>query len=345
MARKTVMNDLTSPERIKKIEPENLRLISDFTDYLKSVQRSSSTINVYINDLQIAFVWCAEKIGNKKFINWSKRDVMSFQNWLINENHNSPARVRRIKATLSSLANFIETVLDDEYPNFRNIILKIPNPNNQPVREKTVLTNTQLNGLLDYLVDRKEFDKACMLALAMNNGRRKSELPRMKTEYFTEDNVICQGALYRTPETITTKGKGVNGKQLIVYTLKKDFQPYLDMWLEYRKNNGITSQWLIPKKEHLIYTDKQVPVSTMDSWAETFSNYLGVPFYWHSLRHYFTTKLAEANIPDSVIQDIIGWDSADMCRIYNDTNAEAKFEKYFGEDGIKEIQKGNLKDL
>ena len=56
-------------------------------------------------------------------------------------------------------------------------------------------------------------------------------------------------------------------------------------------------------------TTKTVPISTLNSWAETFSNILGIPVYWHSLRHFFTTSLAKANLPDSVIKTIIGWES------------------------------------
>ena len=117
------------------------------------------------------------------------------------------------------------------------------------------------------------------------------------------------------------------------------------MWLKYREENGITSEWLVPKKEDGVYIDEQMSVTTLDSWAETFSRILGVPFYWHSLRHFFTTKLSEANIPDSVIQDLIGWESADMCRLYCDTSIDAKFGQYFGEEGIKSDVHKSISDL
>ena len=57
------------------------------------------------------------------------------------------------------------------------------------------------------------------------------------------------------------------------------------------------------------------------------------------------TRLAESKIPDSVIQDIIGWDSAEMCRVYCDTEADVKFAKYFGEEGIKQVEQKSLSDL
>lgn len=100
MPRKTKMNDLTNPEALSRVNPNNARLKQDFIDYLHSMQRSPGTINGYSNDLDIFFVYCLERLGNKDFAAVTKRDLVSFQNWLINENGNSPARVRRIKSTL-----------------------------------------------------------------------------------------------------------------------------------------------------------------------------------------------------------------------------------------------------
>ena len=83
----------------------------------------------------------------------------------------------------------------------------------------------------------------------------------------------------------------------------------------------------------------------MDSWAETFSKILDIPFYWHSLRHYFTTSCARSGLPDNVIQMIIGWSSLDMVGLYKDIEVDEEFEKYFGEDGIKKVEQASLSDL
>lgn len=344
--RSTVYNSITSDEKLKQINPENVQLGSDFLEYLSSIDRSKTTISAYKNDLNIFWCWNLENNNNKFFVELSKREISKFQSHALNEWGWSPRRIRRVKSTLSSMSNYIENMLDDEYKEYRPIVRKIESPANSAVRDKTILTDEQLQFLLDTLVEKEKYAQACMLSLAMNNGRRKSELPRMKVEYFTDENVIY-GSLYKSPETITTKGRGSRGKQLIVYTLKNGFKPYLDLWLKYREEHDITSEWLIP---YCVYgesewTNEQTPITTMDSWAESFSRILGVPFYWHSLRHYFTTKLSESNIPDSVIQDIIGWDSADMCRLYCDTEADAKFAKYFNEDGIKNIETKDLSEL
>jgi len=343
MPRKTKMNDLTSPELVSQINPDNLRLKKDFLDYLKSVQRSPGTIRGYDNDLDIFFVYCMKNLGNKNFSEVSKRDLVSFQNWLINENENSPSRVRRIKSAISSLSNFIEAILDDEpeFKDFRSIVRKIESPVNQQVREKTVLSDSQLDDLLDILTEKGHYEKACMLALAMFSGRRKSELVRFKVDDFKEENLVCGGALYKTSETIKTKGFGL-GKYIYCYTLAKKFKPYLDRWLKQRKEQGIDSVWLFPLKEDY---SKQMKPETLNSWAITFGNLINVDFYWHAMRHYFTTSLARSGLPDGVIQEIIGWTSSDMVRIYKDLTTEEQLDQYFDENGIKAAQPTKLSDL
>lgn len=166
-----------------------------------------------------------------------------------------------------------------------------------------------------------------MLALAMCSGRRKSELVRFKVSYFNDDNVIY-GALYKTPETVKTKGRG-NGKYIYCYTLKREFKPYLDLWIDERKRRGIESEWLFPQKDN--YQEHLKPES-LNSWAETFTKFLGIDFYWHCLRHYFTTHLVRMGLPDGVIQDIIGWSSADMLRLYTDIPIDEQIGKYFNNE-------------
>ena len=343
MPRKTKMNAITSPELLDQITPDNKRLKQDFISYLQSIQRSPQTIRGYDNDLDIFFVWNLKYNNNKPFVNITKRDIVSYQHWLINENGNSPARVRRLKSAISSLSNFIENICDDdpEFKDFRSIVRKVENPKIQTVREKTVLSDEQLELLLQALIGKKKYEKACALALAMYSGRRKSELLRFKVSDFSDDNLVCGGALYKTSETIKTKGFGL-GKYIYCYTLAKKFKPYFDLWMDYRKANGIESEWLFPQHGN---PSEQLKPETLNSWANSFSNMIGVDFYWHAVRHYFTTSLARSGLPDGVIQEIVGWESADMVRLYKDLSTEEQISQYFDENGIKSVKPTTLGDL
>lgn len=342
MSRKTKMNSITSPELIAQINPENMRLKNDFLEYLRSVQRSSGTISGYSNDLDIFFVWVLQNARNKFFVDISKRDLVAYQNWLINENQNSPSRVRRLKAAISSLSNFVEAILDDEpeFRGFRSIVKKIENPALQPVREKTVWEDDELEYLLNELVERKAFDKACYLALAMYSGRRKSELCRFKVSDFDDDKLVCDGALYKS-SPIKTKGRG-GGKYIPCYTLAKKFNPYFKMWMNERDRLGIESEWLFPARDN---PSEHIGISTVNSWAETFTRISGRDFYTHSIRHYFTTSLARAGIPDGVIQSIVAWESSDMVRLYTDIDADEQIGMYFSNGEISVPDKKSFADM
>lgn len=340
MGRKTKMNDITSAELLAQVNPDNMQLLADFLDYLRSVQRSETTIASYDSDIKIAFVWNLQNNHNTFFVQWTKRNIVAYQNWLLNNNQNSPARIRRLKASLSSLSNYICNVLDDEFPNFKNIINKVENPVNRPVREKTVWEDGELEDLLNKLVTKKWYEKACYLALAMYSGRRKAELCRFRVSDFYDDKLTCGGALYKSAP-LKTKGSG-GGKMINCYTIAKKFRPYLDLWLEERCVQGIESEWLFPDPNN---PQEHIPISTANSWSATYTRLSGKQSYIHSLRHYFATSLARAGIPDGVIQKIVAWDSADMVQLYKDIDADEEIGMYFSDGEIKSVEHKGLADL
>lgn len=340
MPRKTKQNDITSPELLARVNKENTELLNEFLGYLRSVQRSEKTIVGYENDIQIAWVWCLQNNDNKFFVDWTKRNIITYQSWMLNENQNSPARVRRLKAALSSLSNYVESVLDDEFPEFRNIVNKVESPANRAVREKTVWEDSELEALMSKLVESGESEKACMLALGVYSGRRKAELCRFKVSDFDDSNLVCDGALYKSAP-IKTKGRG-GGKYINCYTLAKKFKTYFDIWMGDRKSLGVDSEWLFPSPDN---ADEHINDTTLNSWANTFSRLSGKNFYFHSLRHAFTTSLARAGIPDNVITQIVGWESADMCKIYTDIDADEQIGMYFKNGDISVPEKRGIAGL
>ncbi|WP_195966765.1 site-specific integrase [Clostridium sp. 1001283B150210_160208_E6] len=345
MARKTNRLFSTTDEEIAQINPANIELRDDFLDYMETTDHSESSIITYRNNIDIFFVYVLKHCKNKDFVDIKKKDIMSWQGYMV-KNGLSPARIRTIKSTISSMSNFIENVLDEEdkWEGFRNIINKIPAPVLTPVRKKTILKDEQCQELLDSLVEKGKYQHACAFALAWASGRRKSELLRIKRSYINDESLIY-GSLYKTPEKIKTKGRGSKGKALNVYILKTKFKPYFDLWMEERERLGVPDDI-----DEIFVTNrkgewKPAKISLLDSYAEHFGKRLNVDFYFHCLRHQFTTALSLANIPDSIIQDLIGWESSDMVKLYKDVEVDTQLEKYFSEDGIKQVESGSLSNL
>lgn len=345
MARETTKVLQTTEEEINNILPENKELLEEFINYLESTDHATTSLKVYRNNLEIFFIYLTKNFKNKDFVDIKKRDILSFQSFMV-KNNLSSARIKNIKSSISSCSNFIENVLDEEpkWENFKNIVNKIPAPNPNPVREKTILEDEQCQRLLDYLVENKKYAQACAFALSWASGRRKSELLRFKRSHINDEN-LQYGALYKTPEKIKTKGAG-KGKFLNLYILKSKFKPYFDLWMEERERLGV------PDDIDDIFVNKRkgvwesAKVSLLDSWADSFSKFLDVDFYWHCMRHQFCSGLLKAKVPSLIVQKIIGWTSSDMVNLYNDNNVDDELGEYFDEDGIKEnIKSKGLSDL
>lgn len=346
--RTTVYNSLTSEEKLAKVNEDNVQLEEDFLEYLSSTDKSKGTIKQYKANLHIFWCWCYDHNKDKFFVNITKREAIRFQNYALNEWGWSPKRIRTFKATLRSLENYIVKILDEEYPNFKKIWCDIESPADEAVRTKSVLQMEDIEWLLNELVEKKDYMRACMLALAIFSGKRKAELTRFKASYFNDENLKFGGALYKTPEKMQTKGRGQRGKMLDVYILAKPFKPYLDLWLAEREKLGITSDWLFPKYSNGEWEDEHIDISTMDSWARTFNSMLGKigkVWYFHCARHFFTSYLLEQNLPENVVQSIQGWASSDMVRIYDDRTNDSQLEKYFGADGINQFEQKGLEEL
>lgn len=341
--RKTVYNNITSPEKLAQCNKNNIELGEEFLDYLRSVDRAETTIKQYESDLKIFWCWNYEYNKNKDFIKITKREFAKMQNHCLNVWGWSPKRVRRFKSTISSMSNFIMNILDEEeeFEGYRSTIRKIESPVNEPVREKSVFTEEQLQKLLDTLVENKKYQAACAVSLAMCCGARKSELTRFKVEYFDESNILYD-AIYKTPEKLKTKGRG-KGKFLYKYVLI-DFKKYLDLWLEERKRLGIDSEWLfVTKDKEGNYV--QASITLLDSYAETCTRILEMPFYFHSLRHYLTTRFRQLNLPSKIIVEWTGWCDESLIQIYDDSEASDDFGKYFTAEGIVKQEEKGLQDL
>lgn len=350
MGRKTQYNRITSPEKLALVNPKNEQLKKDFLAYLRSLQRSEGTIVGYNNDLDIVNVYILEFCDNRDFVDIKKRQFVAMQSWLIDEHGNSPARVRRIKAAVSSMSNFIINVLqEDEEPGFENFkpsIKSIENPVNEPVREKTILSEEDCKAMLDYLVEHEKYEQACFLAISLYSGRRKAEVLRFKTYHFNDDHLICNGALYSTLEKIKSKGRGKNGKMLVFYTLK-DAKPYIDLWMKEREALGIESEWMFPNRSNPTVARD---ISSADYWANNFTKILtevsgrDQVFYCHAARHWLCTYFSKAGVPAAVIKEYYGW-SSDMISVYDDNEATDSFGDYFTLDGVKGAEAKSLADL
>lgn len=320
MGRKTFRKVIVTDELLQQINPENKKLVSRFIKE-KSTRSSEVTIKNYQSDADIFFVYNLLHNENKNFTELKKLEIIDFFSYAIEELRWGSARCNRMRSFLSSLSQYIERVLDDEFPSFRNIVLKAVQSIPKEIRrEKTILTDEQVQDLLNHLSE-KDSQQAFWLALAVYSGSRFSEILRFTTDLIDPNNSVFEGLFLETVKEIKTKGRGRSGKMLHKYILKEKFLPYYYKWIEDRKNilekNNLDHNYLFIKNDGTPATD-----GTVRSWIASMDRYLGSPFYAHACRHFLCTELTRKKIPQAFIQFLFGWTSAEMYSIYNDLTAK-----------------------
>ena len=72
---------------------------------------------------------------------------------------------------------------------------------------------------------------------------------------------------------------------------------------------------------------------------------MDMDIYNHCLRHKYVSYLKQQGIPLDIIADIVGHDSSETTKIYDDTPKEDGFLKYFSDEGIVKHEAKNLSDL
>lgn len=324
MGRSTVYNDnITSSW--DEVSKENKQLVNDFIKYCKSNDKSPQTIHQYEEWLKVFFCWNYDENDDKFFVDLKRRDFVYYFGWC-RDLGMSANRIASLKSVLSSLSSEIELLYEDVYPQFHNQLRALEPVKISTVREKTVISNQQMTEILEKLVEEKEYQIACYLALACASGSRKAELLQMKVSFFTPEREVFDGYMYCTPG-IRSKGQGKRGKIIKKYVIKELFQPFLNLWLKEREEKGITMDSLFVTKKDGEYVP--ATVSTANSFAAKISKIFGIDYYAHSSRHFFCTYLKRMKLPDDVITQIFGWANSDMIKIYSDIPAEEILGEFF----------------
>lgn len=323
MSRKTFRKVITSKEAIEKINPKNKKLIEMFLRN-KNAKCSDKTIQNYRSDLNIFFCYNLYNNENKFFIDIKKIEMADFFDYGLLELKWSGNRYARIRSLMNSFSTFIENFLDEDYPNFKNIVekavVKVPKI---PVRKKTILMPEQVYDLRDYLIKENRIQEATYLMLLAGSGSRKAEILRITTDMIDENNTAFDDIFLETTKEFKTKGHGKNGTMMTRYIIKDVFLPMYKKWLPIReeimkKNN---------KNHNSIFIKANGdPIGTggTDYWISKWEKYLEIDLYAHCFRHFIVSDLTRKGCSSDFIIAVLKWKSADMYNIYCDLEDKDK---------------------
>lgn len=338
MGKRTTVYNAGLTDNWDSVSKENKGLVDEFVEYLVSVNKSPQTIHQYHEQLKVFFCWNEKHNQNKFFVDLKKRELIKFFGYLSNDLKVSPNRVCSLRSVLSSLSNFIERIMDEDYPTFRNIVKVLEPVTKTFVRERPILTMDQIRECLVKLEQAKKYQVAACLAVLAGSGMRKSEVVQMKMSDFTEDKLVYGGRAYES-EKIRTKGRGKEGKVVtrIIFRTLVPLDHYIELWKQKREELGIKSEWMFVAYHDGSY--QQANVATINSFARTIGNYLGEDFFPHNVRHTTSTALELAGYPIDVVQSIFRWADPKMVKYYSNISETESLNSFFDKLNEKEENK------
>lgn len=229
MARGRIYNVIATEEELEKVNERNMELWRGWEMYLKTASKSLGTIKNYKSDVvNFFFGWLMKYRDNKFFGDIVPKDILLFQNYIMEDLGLNNNRVRRIKDSLSSFSNYV--VEFEDIDGFENIIRVVPSPKRiYRLQEPTIFTDEDIKTLFEGMIHNYYYQDACALAMILYGGLRKTDIVKIKADWF--DKYDIEGDLYKSPEMITTKGD----KEVFVYILKKECDRWLYLWKKERK--------------------------------------------------------------------------------------------------------------
>ena len=305
---------------------ENKELLDDYMLELEVQGKAEKSRYQYSADIKGFICYLKENKSDKYILDLKRKDFRNFF-LVMSRGGTSAARINRFQ---SSLRNFLEyAVISDDYDYEINEMAHIKGVTKDPVRDIVFLTDNQVNILLDYLVRRKQYQKALYVSLSYDSGGRRNEVLQVQKEGFVEN--------HQTNEVIGKRGKHFS---LIYFDRTREIAK---LWLEKRGEDDVDGLWITH------HNGETYPL-TYDSfyqWCTTFRKILkkttgeDIEVSPHSFRHsafenytqgnhHALKELGKTELPLDIVQLIAHHSNISTTQSYLQNHDDEKLESALG---------------
>lgn len=255
---------------------------------------SSETVRGYKIALNQFFSFCKKDYGQIK--------ATDIRSWLafMEEKGLKP---RSIHLKLSAVKSFYRYCMEEN-------ILK---------RNPTITVNTpKIDDSLPYYLNKREV--ALLQELTRNNFRDRALVEALYATGVRISellNIRLDDMKWETRQIWIREGKG-NKERFVLFS--HDCAVRLRQYLEYRKEKSV----------YLFCNQKGGQLSRVfvEQQFQLFSEALGFKVWPHAMRHTFAAHLAEKNMPQSYIQELLGHANINSTRIYTRLMEHARKKQY-----------------
>lgn len=313
----------------KLVNKESKEALQDYILELKSKGRAEKTVAQYVFDIKAFLCYVYENMDNKSIIDLKRRQFRSFFLFM-KESGKSPARINRF---MSSIRNFCQYLEDDEddYDMYEsNPMRKIKSIEGEKVREIFFLTDEQVNFLIDYFVEKKQYQKAFYIEFSYSSGGRRNEIFQVSKHSFMKDG------------NITEKITGKRGKQFgLIFSDK--CRELFNLYMEDRGEDDFDELWVTGRGEN----KRPLGYDSLYNFAISCRKVLQkeynqeIELNAHTFRHSFAENLANSthsmlkqigreNLTLNEIRVLMNHTSSDMTLSYMKNKDDEIIESLFG---------------
>lgn len=311
-----------------EVNQESKDLLEDYILELEATGKSAGTIKQYTADIKGFYSWIYRNGNNKCILELKKRD---FRNFFLkmSKNGTSNARINRLQSSVRNLLLYAENE-DDLYADYEvNQMRAIKGVPKESVRDIVFLTDEQVTGIIDYLLKRKEYQKALYVSLSYDSAGRRNEIHQVKKEGFLENT--------QTNETVGKRGKKF---KLLYFNRTREIAK---LWLEQRGDDDIDSLWVTGKGDN----KRELSYESLYSFAVSLRPIIkklyneDLELNSHSFRHAALTnynngthavlkELGKDSLPLSVLKLIAHHASSETTESYIKSRDEEVLSEAFG---------------
>lgn len=271
-------------EKLKSVNPENLKLLQKYQVDMSIRGLSENSVKGYLSDLHQWFIYLYDNQFNLSVLEVTDDDLNEYF-YFRKQEGNNVARQRRVMSSISAFYKFLrKKKLIKESP---TEFLERPKQG-QPVVKQTFLTVEQVDMLREKLTTYGDVQLQAYIFFGLSTMARVNAMAHLKWEQVDLDERTCTDVLEK------------EGKIVDLY-FSQEVEELLRKVKQEREDKNINDYgWVF----YSPYVDENTCInnSTLNDWCKKAGAMIGVPsLHNHDLRHSGSNILKELGME---IQDI-----------------------------------------
>ena len=299
MAERSKRICLYDEEKLKNVNPENLKLLQKYQIDMSIRGLSEKSVKSYLSDLHQWFIFLYDNQFNLSVVEATDEDLEEYYYWR-KQQGNNVNRQRRVMSSISAFYKFLRK---------KKIIVESPMEfierpkQGQAIIVQTYLSKEQVQLMREKLKDLGDIQLQAYAFLSLTTMARVNAIASLRWEQINWDERIFSDVLEK-------EGK------LVELSFSQETKELLEKLIEHRKSNSIDDHGWVFLSSY-VTSKKPISNSTLNEWCKKIGNLIGVPsLHPHDFRHSYATLLKNEGVSLEDVSTMLNHSGTDVTKKY-----------------------------